>query len=49
MKRIAKAIFNDDGSLSIVTTHKGKRSARKFRSVSVAVNYCKENRIKAQM
>lgn len=49
MKRIAKAIFNDDGSLSIVTTRKGKRRTRKFRSVSVAVNYCKENRIKAQM
>jgi len=49
MKRIAKAIFNDDGSLSIVITRKGKRHTRKFRAVSVAVNYCKENRIEAQM
>lgn len=49
MKRRAKAIFNDDGSMSIITTRKGKLRARKFWSVSVAVNYCKEHRITANM
>lgn len=49
MKRIARAIFHDDGSLSIVVTRKGKRHPRKFTSVSAAVNYCNENRIEAKM
>ena len=47
MKRRAQAIFNDDGSMAIVTTKKGKRHSKKFYSVSQAVNYCAENRIEA--
>lgn len=49
MKRIGRAIFNEDGSVSIVITRKGKRRAVKFTSVSSAVTYCNENRITANM
>lgn len=49
MKRRARAIFNDDGSISIVTTKKGRRRAKKFYAVSAAVNYCNEHRINAYM
>lgn len=47
MKRRARAIFNDDGSISIVTTKKGTRHAKKFNAVSAAVNYCNEHHIDA--
>lgn len=49
MKRRARVIFNDDGSLAIVTTKKGKRHSKKFFSVSQAVNYCADYRIEAYM
>lgn len=49
MKHRARAIFNDDGSIAIVTTKKGKRRTKKFYSVSQAVNYCADNRIEAFM
>lgn len=47
MKRRAQAIFNDNGTLSIVTTRKGKKLVKKFSAVSAAVNYCSENRVVA--
>lgn len=47
MKRRAQAIFNDNGTLSIVTTRKGKKRVKKFSAVSAAVNYCNEQRIVA--
>lgn len=49
MKRRARAIFNYDGSISIVTTKRGKRHSKKFYAVSAAVNYCNEHRIDAYM
>lgn len=47
MKRRARAIFNEDGSVLIVTTCKGRQRAKKFTAVSAAVNYCNEHRIDA--
>lgn len=48
MKRRAQAIFNDNGTLSIViTTRKGKKLIKKFSAVSSAVNYCNEHCIVA--
>lgn len=49
MKRRARTVFNEDGTVSIVTTRKGKPRAKKFTAVSAAVNYCRENRIIAYL
>lgn len=50
MKRIVKAVFsNSKGTVSIVTTRKGKRRGIKFWSASQVRNYCEKNRLRADM